>query len=104
MMSLDSSEQGSEETIMDTPIGESLTDDAERCAHALDNVHAFLRGELDESLADDIREHLLACENCLDNFHVEELITKLIQRCNANPECCSETLRARVSALHVVLA
>jgi anti-sigma factor (TIGR02949 family) len=78
--------------------------DTARCADALANVQAFLRGELDESLADDIREHLLACENCLDNFHIEELITSLVQRCNANPECCSEQLRARIASLHVALA
>ncbi|MDR0836885.1 MAG: zf-HC2 domain-containing protein [Propionibacteriaceae bacterium] len=95
------------ETVLDASVpsvsDDSTHDDTVRCADAIVNVQAFLRGELDLSLADEIREHLMACETCLDNFHVEELITSMIKRCAAHPECCSETLRARLTTLHVTL-
>ncbi|MDR2619644.1 MAG: zf-HC2 domain-containing protein [Propionibacteriaceae bacterium] len=74
-----------------------FSSDLDLCAHALRNVHAFLHGELSEEEADMIRRHLSACERCIDNFRVEEQITKLIQRC-----CevhASDTLRVRVRAL-----
>ncbi|MDR1355048.1 MAG: zf-HC2 domain-containing protein [Propionibacteriaceae bacterium] len=74
--------------------------DVDQCAHALQNAHAFLHGELSSEAADIVRQHLMACERCLDEFQVEELINALLKR------CCSDTqtpdaLRARLSALSV---
>ncbi|MDR0436617.1 MAG: zf-HC2 domain-containing protein [Propionibacteriaceae bacterium] len=79
--------------------------DIDRCAHALHNVHAFLHGELSELASDVIRQHLIACERCLDNFQAEEMLTKLLQRCCGGVDAnAPEVLRARVNALAVQLA
>ena len=72
------------------------------CAHALKNVHAFLHGEMPEASADEIRQHLMACESCMDDFDIEATLTELIRRC-CPPCSASETLRARISSLHVKL-
>lgn len=77
-------------------------DGAAQCQAALDNVHAFLHGELTEEDADHIRQHLVACEDCMDNYEIEELITELIQRSHS-PVSAPERLRIKISAMHVML-
>lgn len=51
------------------------------CALAQHRMHAFLHGELSESQADELREHLMKCAECMDDFDVESLITSLVRRC-----------------------
>lgn len=73
------------------------------CAWALDHAHAFLRGEVDESEAELIRQHLGACEECLDDFDVQAALTSLIQRCYPSVQATS-VLRTRVTAMRVVIS
>lgn len=75
-------------------------DDQLQCTVAMRSVHAFLHGELPEDAADEIRQHLLACENCLDNFDAEQFIGALIRRCYG-PTVAPTTLRLRVSQLTI---
>lgn len=73
----------------------------DRCQLALRSVHAFLHGELPDATADEIREHLMACEKCVDNFDAEEFIGAMLRRCYGTPTTAPSTLRMRVSQLHV---
>lgn len=75
----------------------------EDCTYAMRNVHAFLHGELSENEADEIRGHLMTCEQCLQFYDVETLITALVRR-SCPPEAASSTLRLKVSDLHVTFA
>lgn len=72
----------------------------DHCDLALRSVHAFLHGELPEATADEIRQHLLACEKCMDDFDAEDFIGALLRRCYG-PTIAPPTLRVRVSRLNV---
>lgn len=71
----------------------------DECLRALEAVHAFLHGELDEAHADLIRLHLDACEHCMESYEVEETITALVRR-SSNVHAPA-SLRAKVTRLHV---
>ncbi|WP_026926662.1 mycothiol system anti-sigma-R factor [Granulicoccus phenolivorans] len=53
----------------------------EDCDLVLSRVHEFLDNELDTATADQIREHLLACEECVEHFDAEAAMRALISRC-----------------------
>lgn len=65
------------------------------CMQAKEQLNSFLDKELAEPDADVVRQHLQACEPCMDDFEVQLAIRDLLRRC-----CCSqrapETLRMRV--------
>ncbi len=68
------------------------------CSTILDKLYAFHDNELTEAEADHIREHLLACEPCLDEFEVEEALRTLIRKsCNCEA-VATEELKIRVRA------
>jgi mycothiol system anti-sigma-R factor len=67
----------------------------EDCRHTLNRVYEFLDHELDEASGDQIREHLAACEPCLERFDVELAVKTLVSRCCGN-EVAPEHLRAKV--------
>lgn len=73
-------------------------DDIDACAQALEVVHAFLRGELPEADADQVRHHLHACERCMESFEIEAVITHMIRR-SLPSFSAPEALRARLTAL-----
>jgi len=82
-----------------------MSDDSmslEDCAMAMWRVQNFLHGELSEDEADEIRQHLMACEACLDFYDSETLISAMVRRC-CEHETASSELRARVTCLHVKL-
>ncbi|RRD50545.1 zf-HC2 domain-containing protein [Arachnia propionica] len=73
-------------------------DDMDECVRALEAVHAFLHGELGEVEADLIREHLHACELCMESFEIEQTITHMIHR--SQPlEAAPSMLRQRLTLL-----
>ncbi len=45
-----------------------MTPDFEDCTDVLRSLYAFHDNELTQAEADDIREHLMACEPCLDHY------------------------------------
>lgn len=65
------------------------------CEEVLASVYAFHDHELSEAEADRIREHLMACEPCLDRFDVEEAMRLLVKRC-CSQERAPEELRIRI--------
>jgi len=68
----------------------------EDCHEVLEHLYAFHDNELTEEEADHIREHLMACEPCLDSFQVEEALRALIRKCCASEAIASKELRLRV--------
>lgn len=50
------------------------------CAHVLERVSQFIDNELDTASGDAIRQHLSACEPCLDKFDVEQAVKSLVAR------------------------
>ncbi len=65
------------------------------CAEVLERVNVFIDHEIDGATEDTIRQHLAACEPCLDQFDVAEAVKALVRRCCAG-EQAPETLRLRV--------
>ncbi|MGC4153849.1 MAG: mycothiol system anti-sigma-R factor [Propionicimonas sp.] len=65
------------------------------CDHILERLYAFHDQELTEAEADEIREHLLACEPCLDRYDVEQALRMLIRRC-CSGQAAPESLRLRI--------
>lgn len=76
-----------------------MTGDFEDCTEVIRNLYAFHDQELTSAEADEIREHLLACEPCLDHYQVEDALRLLIRRC-CSAEKAPETLRMRVRATY----
>lgn len=50
------------------------------CSDVARRVHAFLDGELPETDADDLRAHIDACEQCLDEVDVVAALKALVRR------------------------
>ena len=71
----------------------------EDCTEVLRSLYAFHDNELTAAEADDIRQHLMACEPCLDHFQVEDAMRLLIRRCCAE-EKAPEGLRMRMQATY----
>lgn len=79
-----------------------MTGDFASCDWVLEQAHAFLRGELDEVDADEIRAHLAACESCFDDFEFQTTLASVLRRCYPRAQA-SSVLRARITAMHVVI-
>ncbi|WP_114558563.1 mycothiol system anti-sigma-R factor [Desertihabitans aurantiacus] len=65
------------------------------CAEVLERVNVFIDHELADADSDTIREHLAACEPCLDQFDVADAVKRLVRRCCVG-EQAPATLRLRV--------
>lgn len=63
------------------------------CAHVLEQVYEFIDNELDTASGDAIRQHLSACEPCLDKFDVEQAVKNLVSR-----RCGGDTAPAQLRA------
>jgi mycothiol system anti-sigma-R factor len=50
------------------------------CSDVVQRVWAFLDSELDDASAEAIRQHLSACEGCLDRFDVDQAFKSLLHR------------------------
>jgi anti-sigma factor (TIGR02949 family) len=74
--------------------GEAGTD----CDRAISRLYEFLDHELASADEDQIREHLAACEPCLDTFDAEAALKKLIKR-SCSGEVAPEHLRAKIRAV-----
>lgn len=69
----------------------------DECSKMIDRIYAFHDHELSVAEADEIREHLLACEPCLDRFDVENAMRVVIRRC-CSGERAPDELRLRLRA------
>lgn len=73
-----------------------MTSEPIDCCAAADRVHALLDGELDEAAADELRRHLVACEQCLAVADVIEAVKRLVHR-SCTGEVAPTALRARIT-------
>ncbi|GAA2106117.1 hypothetical protein GCM10009841_25510 [Microlunatus panaciterrae] len=69
--------------------------DADDCARVLKRVYEFLDNELDNADGAEIRQHLAACEPCLERFDVEQAVKSLVHRHCGNDQAPSH-LRDKV--------
>lgn len=67
----------------------------DECWHTLQRVYEFLDHEVDDASGDEIREHLAACEPCLEKFDVELAVKTLVSRSCGN-DVAPERLKAKV--------
>jgi mycothiol system anti-sigma-R factor len=65
------------------------------CADVVQHVWKFLDSELDEPSAHAIRQHLAACEGCLDRFDVEQAFKSLLHR-SCGGDVAPSSLRAKI--------
>jgi mycothiol system anti-sigma-R factor len=65
------------------------------CQYALERVYVFLDHELDDASGDAIRQHLAACEPCLERFDVEQAFKSLVAR-RCGGETAPQELREKV--------
>ena len=68
--------------------------DAE-CVHVLERVYAFIDNELDTANGEQIRQHLAACEPCLDKYDVEQAVKSLVSR-HCGGDVAPSHLRSKV--------
>jgi mycothiol system anti-sigma-R factor len=68
---------------------------ADDCQYALERVYMFLDHELDDASGDVIRQHLAACEPCLERFDVEQAFKSLVAR-RCGGETAPQQLRDKV--------
>lgn len=70
------------------------------CAWVLERIQAFLHGELGEADAQAFREHLMACEDCMDETDLEQAVARAVRRC-CPPTTASAQLRMRIVEMRV---
>jgi len=73
-------------------------EDASECDRAISRLYKFLDHELASADEDQIREHLAACEPCLDRFDAETALKNLIKR-GCSGEVAPEHLRAKIHSV-----
>ncbi|TDT33668.1 mycothiol system anti-sigma-R factor [Naumannella halotolerans] len=74
------------------------------CERALQQMQEFLDTELETADMDAIREHLTACEPCLENFDAEQALKQLVHRCCGTSEVqAPAALRIKISQRAVFL-
>ena len=67
------------------------------CSEVLDQVYAYLDGELDEDRCADIRQHLDECHPCLEEYGLDQVVKQLVAKhCGCDP--VPEDLRSKVLA------
>ncbi len=65
------------------------------CEQALEQVYAFLDHELEPASAEAIREHLAACEPCVDTYDLELMVKAMIRR-SCGGDAAPAELRSRI--------
>jgi len=68
------------------------------CREALERVHEYLDGELDESDAADVAYHFQVCQECYPHLKLEERFRDLLREAGTK-ETCPEHLRNQVLEL-----
>ncbi len=83
------SEEGAEGCTMCRPIS---------CLEALEKVHEYLDGELDETSAADVAHHFDVCQKCFPHLRLEERFRETLLKSGARDQC-PEHLRLQVMEL-----
>ena len=78
--------------------GECATRRPISCLEALERVHEYLDGELDEASAADVAHHFNVCQKCFPHLRMEERFREALQKSGARDRC-PEYLRLQVMEL-----
>jgi mycothiol system anti-sigma-R factor len=65
------------------------------CIEALERVHDYLDGELDEGTAADVAHHFRICQECYPHLKLEERFRDLLRSVQA-AERCPEQVRIQI--------
>lgn len=68
------------------------------CEEALEKVHDFLDGELDDVPAAQLRRHFEVCQGCYPHLKLETVFREALRRATSG-QCAPEKLRTRITAL-----
>jgi anti-sigma factor (TIGR02949 family) len=60
-----------------------MSDLSQMCSFVMMRINALLDDELDDATADQVRNHLSECENCLDEIEVWSAIKAAVRRAYA---------------------
>lgn len=71
------------------------------CSLVLARLWQFLDGECDETEADEIRNHLDACDHCVEDADTALALKALVQRC-CRKTTAPETLRVKLTTIYSV--
>ena len=80
---------------------EPMTDE---CHLVLTKLQQFLDNEVDEATEESIREHLMACEPCMDEADIASAVKSLVKRANspsAIPEYLQERITMTIKAIQI---
>jgi len=75
--------------------GEGSACRAISCREALERVHEYLDGELDEGASVDVAHHFRICQECYPHLKLEERFRALLSSVQA-AERCPEQVRAQI--------
>jgi anti-sigma factor (TIGR02949 family) len=74
----------------------------DHCEQVVERMYEFLDQEIDTATGDAIRQHLAACEPCMDRFDVELAVRTLVRRCCGGEVAPSQLRSKIVSQLTVI--
>lgn len=68
------------------------------CEDALQLVHEFLDGELDDLPADEVQQHFRICQRCYPHRKLEKVFREAVRHATSG-QCAPPELRDKVAAL-----
>lgn len=69
------------------------------CGRALDELDAFVRGELPLDEAERMQVHLDRCGHCASVTRYEQAFRERLRRVKSGGDCCPDALRQRIERL-----
>lgn len=84
-----------------SPDGDCVTCRPISCMEAIERVHEYLDGELDEASFQDVAHHFEVCQRCYPHLKLEERFREVLREAQAKEKCPGH-LRAQVLDLLAV--
>ncbi len=84
--------------MMQQPQGSGAPKERVDCDSALDQLFAFLDGELDGDLEQRLEAHVARCKHCFERADFERRFLAALKQAKECAECCPKELRERVLA------
>ena len=77
--------------------------DGPDCEKALETLYVFLDQEIDGASCDEIQAHLDDCSDCLNEYHLEQIVKALVGRSCTEiaPEPLREKVRLQIRTVQV---
>jgi mycothiol system anti-sigma-R factor len=83
--------------------GECTTCRPISCLEAIERVHEYLDGELEEAAAGDVAHHFRVCQRCYPHLRLEERFRAALREAQGK-EVCPDHLKTRVMEILAVEA